>query len=651
MPALHRGHKRWPSCLHVFLRILVILRIAFNVLISFTMKRKSKGVSFANRAVDADETKRLRMSNVDDDDDDDESSISDSDDSTASSSLVDSDSSSRIHFESAKDSTSVFKSVKETETYLDCMISRRNSDGSDCSPGSPLHHRETFYSHLLPVYLKTHLLRIHMISVPAAYLSSLIMKQGVKKYFSFENLRVFHTDNACLMFDHRFLSGPARDFVVTIVAHPVGQKSSAQLSSPDDLTCGAGTVSRSSRTGVRSFVLRPNFSLTRSVSMKHKTPLKHAFCESFPASFWWNTFDHPSVVAGDESFKSKIENALSRRPVVMDFLFSLANIDEKNNSITRIVNTAKWESGKDKDAVNRAALTINTMLCFGFRILSFGMLCEYPKDLTKRWLKAEPTTVGSSGCSKRTYAARRRKLMDTFQHVNTAMSGVKRKAVMRMVYTLDTTEDAVRFFKIMDKYGSVIKHRVVRSRCFYNTEIGEDLIGRCYVYPNHSLYMVIGSCYMTHTTCDTSKCAAASYTKAMLDVPEDRLVKDPWLDSESDDDDDRLSAASVTRTPAVKIQSGGKTKPSKVKPAKKTVSLSTTTPAVRPSKKVVAVNKEESAPASVKRPLTSPSSSVGAAAVKVTDPSVKKSKKAKVSISLSPRLFEVDKPKPRPTDG
>jgi hypothetical protein len=527
-------------------------------------------------------------------------------------------------------------SEEDNESLIDSFIWQKSWEDS-LPRRSSFHYRTKFYSHLLPIHYKTQLLKIDMISVHAEYLQHIVKKDQF--IVGFENLHIFHTDNACLLIDRRSVLGTVKDFIVTIVAHPISQKPHMRLSSSEDLTCGStataaaaaartGTV-RSCTTNIRSFMLRPNYSFSRDVSTKKKLVLKHTFRESVPPSFWWNTFHPYPKIHREESFMSKMRTVLSWRPVTVDFLFLLANVDEKDNSITRIVNTAKWEeSNKEKDEVNRAAFTINAMLHFGFRILSFGMLCEYPRHLTKRWLKEEQTTTTGAGgdySSKRSRPARRLKSTDTFNYINTAMTGVKRKAVMRMVYTLDTVENAIRFIRIMDEHESSIKHRTMRSRCFYSTDIGEDLIGRCYVYPNHSLYLVTGSCNMALSTRDMNNDVQVPFMKGMS-------VEGPIKDHPPNYESNNGGGGGEKRG---KGGGGGSGASAGGHSAKTVVSLSVSTAAVAAAADMEIDKKattDRVARGSAKRSLAIPQSQAAGVAVDVK-------KKSKTAISLSPHFL------------
>lgn len=436
-------------------------------------------------------------------------------------------------FQSAYDSTSVYSSIKDTERGLNSLIIKKDRI-DEIAPREVILQ---FYSKLLPVFIKTHLLLIELISIPEEFLHTIVKGQGVRKYFTFENVRIFNLDNATLLLDHRYLKKQRsiEDFIIKVVGCPVNSKLAIfpkTLTTDTNVFTGAGDKIIPCRHFVRSHVLRDNFSLKRPASTGGSNLMGHHFSLNVPPpGFWWNTYDTAVPSRGD--FKLKIQEAVQERPIFVDVLFLLGTVGDKENTIDRVRGTARWEPLNMKETVDRAAITIHTMLCFGFRILSFGMLCEYTKTATGDWIKGHGETNERE--HRQAYAAKRRRQTNAYKYEDTSVSSVKKRAVMRMVYALDSIAAVNIFFRIMDTHASTMKKRVVRSRLFYKKTTRWDVVGRSYVYPNNSLYMVLGSCNIVYSYREMSVCTK-SLTTSLLDKLNDR----------SRDDFDTVEEKSVT---------------------------------------------------------------------------------------------------------
>lgn len=425
----------------------------------------------------------------------------------------------RTSFRSAHNSTSIYKTIKDTENELDTMV-------LDVNKINELSHCEMYmriYTNLLPIFVKSRLLLVDLISIPAEFAATIVKGQGVCRFFTFENLRVFNLDNATLLLDHRYKKTDERyhDFIVKVAGRPI---TTALASFPKKLTtetnvfAGSREVSVPTRHFVRSYIMRQRFSLKALATPRDSdTIVQHQFSEGVPASFWWNLYDAGIPKMGD--FSLKLYKAVQDRPIIVDFLFLLGNVDSDTNRIQYPQNRAKWEPANNADPTDRAAITIHTMLCFGFRILSFGMLCEYMKDNRD----IGPTGMDDSGDRQQrlAYAYRRRRQMNNFNYTDTSNSRIQKQAVMRMAYTLDSTESITNFFRIMDTYEAIMKQRLLRSRLFYKKTIKWDVIGCSYVYPNNSLYLVLGSCNMLYSNRAMSVCTA-SLSESMLNRLDDK---------------------------------------------------------------------------------------------------------------------------------
>lgn len=416
-------------------------------------------------------------------------------------------------FKSADDSTSVFSTVEDTEIGMNSLIIKTDSINE-------LSHSELvvqFYSKLLPVFLKSNLILIELISIPEEFTRTIVKNQGVHKFFTFENIRVYSLDNATLLLDHHYhrIGSKFTDYIIKVVGRPVNNKLATfptVLTTESNVFTGAGEKSLPSRHFVRSHVLRKNFALSRSALVRNSHNVGHQFSGGVPPGFWWNVYD--PAIPNEGGFTLKIQEALQDRPVIIDLLFLLGEVNDNDNTINRIKGPAKWEPLRMKDAADRAAITVHTMLCFGFRILSFGMLCEYPK-MTTDDLIAEYDDADEQ-VRRQAYASKRRQQMNTYKYIDTSVSGIKKRAVMRMAYVLHSTADIKNFFQVMDTHAVTMDRRIIRSRLFYEKTIGWDLVGRCYVYPNNSLYMVLGSCNMLYSSREMSMCTA-SLTASLLD--------------------------------------------------------------------------------------------------------------------------------------
>ena len=425
-------------------------------------------------------------------------------------------------FKSASDSTSIYETVKETENALDAMVLNINQIND-------LPQREIntdFYTKLLPIFVKTHLLLVDIIAIPAEFTPTVIKSQGFYRFFTFENLRLFNLDNATLLLDHRYKKTGGRyvDFIMKVVGRPISKALAAfpkVLTSDTNVFAGSTEVSVPTRHFVRSYILRPNFSLLKMAISKNAHVIEHQFSEGVPANFWWNVIDAGIPKMGD--FNLKLYEALQDRPITLDFLFLLGNVDASDNKINLVKGQAKWEPANILDPPERAAVTIHMMLCFGFRILSFGMLCEYPKDEIDVWIKGMDDNGDKE--HRLAYASKRRRQMNTFRYKDTSVSRIKKHAVMRMVYTLESTESINNFFRILDTHELAMKNRVVRSRLFYKKSIKWDVVGGSYVYPNHSMYMVVGSCNMLYSSREMSVCTA-SLSESMLQKLDDKPRRD-----------------------------------------------------------------------------------------------------------------------------
>lgn len=427
-------------------------------------------------------------------------------------------------FKSADDSTSVFVTIEDTETGLISLTTKDNR--IDELP--PREVKFQFYSKLLPVFIKTHLLQIELISIPEEFLHTVIRGQGVHKFFTFENIRVFNLDNATLLLDHRYVGtgGNVAEYVLKVVGCPVSTTLASfprHLTTEANIFTGAGeNRSFPSRHFVRSHLLRDGFSLTRPSSAARSSLMHHSFSQSIPPpGVFWNAYDPAIPKRG--GFDLKIQEAVQDRTIFLDFLFLLGTVDDGSQMIQRAKGAAKWEPVKMKDPVERAAITIHTMLCFGFRILSFGLLCEYTKPATSEWIKGH--NEADERYRRQAYAAKRREQMNNHTYIEDVRPNIKRQPVMRMMYALDSTFAAKNFFQIMDTHAETMKKRTVRSRLFYKNKIRWDTVGRSYVYPNNSLYMVLGSCNIVYSTREMSVCTK-SLTASLLNKLDDQPRRD-----------------------------------------------------------------------------------------------------------------------------
>lgn len=420
----------------------------------------------------------------------------------------------RLDFKSADDSTSVYRSEEDTENGLNRMVVRVDKFGD--TPQREIN--VDFYSKLLPIFIQTNLLLVDLVSIPEEFAHTIIRGQGVRYLFTFENIRIFNLDNATLLLDHRYVKAGEgnRDFIMKIVGRPVNKKLATfpkVLTTQTNVFAGSRETSMPSRHFVRSHILRPNFLLARPVSIKRSYLVEHHFSEGLAIPrdcFWLNVYD-PDIRENDD-FQTKLYDAIQDRPMVLDLLYLLGEVDGRDNTIKHAKKPAKWEPKDTKDPVDRAAITIHMMLCFGFRIVSFGMLCE--------------NSVTTSHTNRQAYAAKRRHQTNTFVYQDTSGLNMKRYAVMRMVYNLDATEAITHFFRIMDTHEQTMKARVLRSLLFYKKTIPRHVVGGSYIYPNNSLYMVLGSCNMLYTAREMNVCTTSSLTNSLLNELTDRPRSD-----------------------------------------------------------------------------------------------------------------------------